>query len=249
MRVLIACLIVLLVLTGAALAQQADTTITGEPATHWWQNWRLLQIAVTGGMAFLGFTLGTLIKFGCDLWLEAIRERKRARLIALELKAEVETFDDVLVICFRYLRNFRKTPELESTIGVKPYFSSVMYIPPSRCYNAYIGSLALLDNYDLPQRLVSFYTNLDRRRSLFGGLSQVEPFEDSGAAKEQLDRMEYWIDQLRRVIPRLREDLLKFAEKKTNGEFEFVPAEEQILKWAEKYERSSDVKHPAEPLH
>ena len=50
-------------------------------------DWRLWSVAA----AFFGFTFGTLIKFGFDLWLDHIRRDKENRVFAIAFRAELRT--------------------------------------------------------------------------------------------------------------------------------------------------------------
>ena len=78
---LLACALVLILVAppAEALAQ------AGEAQTVPWNDWRMWSAIA----AFLGFTFGTLIKFGFDLWLDRIRERKERVFLAHVIQAEM----------------------------------------------------------------------------------------------------------------------------------------------------------------
>ena len=52
-----------------------------------WEDWRVWSVAA----AFFGFTFGTLIKFGFDLWLDFIRRNKENTVFAIAFRAELRT--------------------------------------------------------------------------------------------------------------------------------------------------------------
>lgn len=80
-QLLLACVLVLILLVtpAEALAQAR------EAQTVPWNDWRMWSVVA----AFLGFTFGTLIKFGFDLWLDRIRKRREREIVAIEMQADM----------------------------------------------------------------------------------------------------------------------------------------------------------------
>ena len=54
-----------------------------------WEDWRFWQIAVTGALAFLGFTFGTWIKHAFDLRQDRIRRNHEKVVFAIAFRAEL----------------------------------------------------------------------------------------------------------------------------------------------------------------
>lgn len=78
----------LLALVLSALAPPVEAwAAAAEAQAVSWNDWRVWSVAA----AFFGFTFGTLIKFGFDLWLDHIRRNREKVVFAIAFRAELGT--------------------------------------------------------------------------------------------------------------------------------------------------------------
>jgi hypothetical protein len=122
-----------------------------------WNDWRVWSVAA----AFFGFTFGTLIKFGFDLWLDWIRKCKERKVVAIEIQADMVALRIHALEAENYLQD-RVSNKLSMKVG-----QLVTFEPPRRVFLHAAGGRFGLLGFDVCSEIVTALARVTRIRRRF----------------------------------------------------------------------------------
>lgn len=160
----------------SAASDVAATTVAshGASGTHWWEDFRLIQVTVTGSLAFLGFTFGTWVKYLFDLRLRKKERQRQQKTCAAALCAEVETLS---MQAAALARSIRKRVETK-TQTIRRREIRFMRVATPVIYPSLTTTLGLLHS-DLANSVALFYTELARIESWSNEARAIDVSDDS----------------------------------------------------------------------
>lgn len=119
-----------------------------------WEDWRFWQIVVTGALAFLGFTIGTWVKYYFDRRRDRGLRDDSARALATALYGEVTAIRSAAESTLQAIDQF-----IERDVRLTPETLLRMYIPETPIYDRLVEHVGLLRS-DIVLTVVPVYSKI-----------------------------------------------------------------------------------------